>query len=242
MSKKYFTGLNAVKEQFDAHQNMPLSVNPNVIMPDIDLYHTNYNYAKVENIDDRNKLLQYEFTVSNGLNQINKCLKDICEKLYLARQVLASYDKNHGLFVEWYESLGLEKKFVYRCIDRYQMFLDTNKDVYLTEKISIRSIQLVKLLSEIAKIKVAEKVEDNELVNSTQIAKYLTDHFPRVGNDLKIWQEKIVTKNHQIIQGKKQLQININGKFSITEMQHLSLIINDFIEALAFDITIASGK
>lgn len=233
MSKKYFTGLNAVKEQFESHQNMPLYVNPNVIMPDIDLYHTNYNYTNVENIDDRNKLLQYEFTVSNALNQINKHLKDICEKLYLAQQVLASYDKNHGLFGKWYESIGLEKKFVYRCIDRYQIFLDTNKDIYLTEKISVRSIQLIKPLSEVAKIELAEMVEGNELVNSTQVAKYLTDHFPRVGNDLKTQQnEKIVTKYYQIVQDRKQLRINIDGEFSIEEMQNLSSIINNFIETL----------
>lgn len=232
MTKKYLSGINAVRQQFESNRDTPLEANPNVIMSDMDLYHTNYNYTQIENDDDRNKLLQYEFIVSNGLNQINKHLKDVCEKLYLAQQVLASYDKNSGMFVAWYESIGLEKKFVYRCIDRYQVYLETNKDIYLTEKVSVRSIQLIKaLVSTNAKIEVAEKVETNELANSTQITKYIDDHFPRVGNNNKVPpMEKIMTKDYQIIQDTKRLRVNINGNFAIKDMQDLSLVINEFIK------------
>lgn len=232
MTKKYLSGINAVKQQYESSRDMPLEANPNVIMSDMELYHTNYNYTQIENNDDRNKLLQYEFIVSNGFNQINKHLKEVCEKLYLAQQVLANYDRNSGLFVSWYESIGLEKKFVYRCIDRYQVYLETNKEIYLTEKVSVRSIQLIKTLTDTnAKIEVAEKVENNELANSTQINRYIDDHFPRVGNDVKDSQmEKIITKDYQIIQDNKRLRININGNFSIKDMQDLSLVINEFIE------------
>lgn len=233
MTKKYLSGINAVKQQYESSRDTPLETNPNVIMSDMELYHTNYNYTQIENNDDRHKLFQYEFIVSNGLNQINKYLKEVCEKLYLAQQVLANYDKNSGLFVSWYESIGLEKKFVYRCIDRYQIFLETNKEIYLTEKVSVRSIQLIKTLENTsAKIEVAEKVENNELANSTQITKYIDDHFPRVGNDAKKPQaEKIITNDYQIIQDAKQLRISINRKFSIEEMQKLSLIVRQFIES-----------
>lgn len=230
MGKKYFTGLNAIKEQFESHQNMPLTSNPNVIMQEVDLYQTSYNYSNIEDIEDRNKLLQYEFTVSNSLTQINKHLRDVCEKLFFAQNILSNYDKNQGMFVEWYESIGLQKNFVYRCIDRYQLFLDTKKEIYLTEKVSIRSIQLVKSLPEMVKITVAEQMEGNNLISSTQLAKYINDHFPRVGNDAEnLLNERIITKDYKMVQDRKALKININGKFSTKDIQSLATLINEFL-------------
>lgn len=219
--KKYLTGLNVVKDKFDSSEVIPMKNNPNIILSDADLYQTKYNYLNINDDKDKELLFQYEFVISNSISQINKNLRNICEKLFLAQSLLANYDNNQGAFVSWFTSFDIDKNFVYRCIDRYKVYLETQKDIYLTDKISVRGIHLVKNLTDIeTKVEIAEKFERSELVNSNQIMKFLSNKYDAYKE--RAVTEKIVTEKYSIEQKDNYLNIRIKGNFSIIDLKKIS--------------------
>lgn len=219
--KKYFAGLNIVKDKFNNNEATPVENNPNVILSEADVYQTNYDYLNINNDKDKELLFQYEFIINNSISQINKNLKNICEKLFLAQKLLANYDNTQGYFVRWFTSFGIDKNFVYRCVDRYKVYLETKKDIYLTEKVSIRGIQLIKNVADIeTKVEIAERFERSELVNSKQLQDFLLVKYNTVTE--KISNEKIVTAKYSIEQKTNYLNIRLTGNFNINDMKRIS--------------------
>jgi hypothetical protein len=124
--------------------------------------------------------------------------------------------------------MGLDKSFVYRCIDRYNVYLDTHKDIYLSNDVSVRTIQLVKKIDDIpTKIEIADKIKDKEISSSKSLQEYLVS---RVRQDIQEISYKRITKsNFQLTKTNRQISIKLKGEFSPDEFLEISSLIETFI-------------
>ena len=105
-------------------------------MPDLSLLSENLGYGKTEeytsnfnfdefDINDKDKfqLAQKEQKLINAQGQVMRNLFDIAKNLYEAQQILSNY--RNGCFKEWFTSLGFNKDYVYRMIDKYNLSIET---------------------------------------------------------------------------------------------------------------------
>ena len=89
-----------------------------------DEYTSNFDFKEFD-IDEKDKfkLEQKEQKLINAQNQVVRNLFDIAKNLYEAQQILSNY--RNGCFKEWFTSLGFNKDYVYRMIDKYNLSLET---------------------------------------------------------------------------------------------------------------------
>jgi len=232
MSKKtYLSGLTTVVNKFNENnfnQNEDFSNNPSIILSEFDTYQTNYNYSQIENNEDKNILLKYEFSIINSLKTITKNYKDVCEKLYQAHALLANHE--NGVFVSWFTSMNLDKSFVYRCLDRYNVYLETKRDVFLSQGVPIRTIQLVKKADGLdAKIKVAELLEYNHSISSSKVKEYLNNNDSHIENISVAVEPVQIRRSMKIKKTDNRISINLDGKFSDEELQEISTLLTKYI-------------
>ena len=87
-------------------------------------YTSNFNFEEFEiNDKDKFQLAQKEQKLINAQNQVVRNLFDIAKNLYEAQQILSNY--RNGGFKEWFTSLGFNKDYVYRMIDKYNLSIET---------------------------------------------------------------------------------------------------------------------
>lgn len=106
------------------------------------------------------------------ISQLNQCAKQMefnfkksnehmlafAKNLKAAQSILANAgSKTNGMFVEWFTQLGLQKNFVYRILDRYNIYLETN---------NIKTMEVpMKVINYFKKNDTAVK-DINEVINS----------------------------------------------------------------------------
>ena len=162
----------------------------------LDLYQSNFDFSKFEiQPGDRDLLLQSEQIISNSQRQMMKNLYEIAKNLYESQQILANY--HSGSFVEWFETIGLKKDYVYRMIDKYKLAQETNirnvvnlpvRVVQNIKKMNIDTSQKIEIVKsedprkKIAEISHSEKSELTEL----EVLKIQLRYHTRKVKELKV--------------------------------------------------------
>lgn len=133
-------------------------------------YHSEYDYQNI-NENDKEKLVNFEEEIKINKDEINNNYFKIAKNLYEANSILASYDKTNGIFIKWFENLGLKKTFVYNSIKRYSLFL-LSKNEEKVNKLSQKAVEILgtKRISDEVKLEILnkeniEKISDRELKN-----------------------------------------------------------------------------
>ena len=163
---------------------------------DIDLYKSRFDFEKFE-IEEQDKatLLQKEQIINNSQKQMMKNIYEIAKNLYESQQILANY--HSGSFVEWFETIGLKKDYVYRMIDKYKLAQETNirnavnlpvRVVQNIKKMNIDTSQKIEIVKsedprkKIAEISHSEKSELTEL----EVLKIQLRYHTRKVKELKV--------------------------------------------------------
>ena len=163
---------------------------------DIDLYKSRFDFEKFE-IEEQDKatLLQKEQIINNSQKQMMKNIYEIAKNLYESQQILANY--HSGSFVEWFETIGLKKDYVYRMIDKYKLAQETNirnavnlpvRVVQNIKKMNIDTSQKIEIIKsedprkKIAEISHSEKSELTEL----EVLKIQLRYHTRKVKELKV--------------------------------------------------------
>ena len=91
-------------------------------------YQSSFDFEEFEITDKKTiaELYNKEEKVLQNINKIQRATFEFFQALYEAQSLLSK--AKTGAFVAWFENLGLKKDSVYRAIDKYKLYLDTNND------------------------------------------------------------------------------------------------------------------
>lgn len=91
-------------------------------------YQSSFDFEEFEITDKKTiaELYNKEEKVLQNINKIQRATFEFFQALYEAQNLLSK--AKTGAFVAWFENLGLKKDSVYRAIDKYKLYLDTNND------------------------------------------------------------------------------------------------------------------
>lgn len=131
-----------------------------------------------------------------------------------------------GMFYDWFTNLKLDKNFVYRCIDRYKVFIETQKDIYLSQSVPERSIQLIKKIDNIDEKKlIADKIQNKEILSSISLKNYLVSRARQDNKNIEI----IKKGKFSLVKTSNQISIKIKGDFDNKKFKKLAHLIEDFL-------------
>ena len=132
---------------------------------------SNFNYEEHEIKDSKllNSLVEKEENIQKLVKQAIRVSIDMARNLFEAREELASYKS--GTFYAWFESLGLNKDFVYRAINKYELFLETNNPRVMD--LSKRAVEFIKKNKDVVEIEEIEEIINSE--NPTEKIKEIKD-------------------------------------------------------------------
>lgn len=132
---------------------------------------SNFNYEEYEIKDSKlvNSLVEKEENIQKLVKQAIRVSIDMARNLFEAREELASYKS--GTFYAWFESLGLNKDFVYRAINKYELFLETNNPRVMD--LSKRAVEFIKKNKDVVEIEEIEEIINSE--NPTEKIKEIKD-------------------------------------------------------------------
>lgn len=230
--KKYILGLEETSKNVINHTSIiEHNENPNIMLTSIDVYQSNYDYTEISSDGDRAELYKFEVTIVDNLKHLTRNFKEVCQKLFNAQQLLANHDKSNGMFYKWFESMSLDKNFVYRCIERYKLYLDSQKDVYLSQDIPIRTIQLLKSVDTEVKMEIADLLSRKEITSTSGVQNYLVSHVRQDTNSTsKPEVEKIKKKHLQITRSTKEVVVKITSYLSDANFEKLKLFLDDLVD------------
>jgi len=121
-------------------------------MDDIVKYESNFNYGEFElESEEREYFIEKEQRLINLGQQVIKATLEIGKELSEVQDKISNKNKNNGMFVAWFENLGLKKDYVYREINRWKMF--EKYRIPTIAEASIRTIEFLKQNSD----KIAEE-------------------------------------------------------------------------------------
>ncbi len=132
---------------------------------------TNFDYEGYEISDSKliNSLVDKENNIQKLAKQALRVSIEMARNLYEAREELASYKS--GTFYAWFESLGLNKDFVYRAINKYELFLKTNNPRVMD--LSKRAVEFIKKNEDVIEIEEIKEIINSE--NPTEKIKTIQD-------------------------------------------------------------------
>lgn len=164
----------------------------------------NFNYEEYNVKDTKiiNSLVEKEENIQRQMKQIVRLSIDMAKNLYEAREELASYKS--GTFYAWFESLGLNKDFVYRAINRYELFLETKNPRVMD--LSKRAIEFIKKNKDVVEV---EEIE--EIINSENP----TEKIKEIKN--KDVPEKIEIEEIETIESLEKKEEKIKSKIEKTQ-------------------------
>ena len=115
---------------------------------EIEVYRSGFNFSEheIEDSDVVNKVTETEEEIIRTAKQIAKKNLEMGKLLYETQQLMASY--KNGTFVAWFTYMGLDKNFVYREINRWELFRKLRNPQIAeasVEKIKKLELQLEKL-------------------------------------------------------------------------------------------------
>lgn len=162
-------------------------------------YQSSFDFEEFEITDKKTiaELYNKEEKVLQNINKIQRATFEFFQALYEAQSLLSK--AKTGAFVAWFENLGLKKDSVYRAIDKYKLYLDTNND-----KVFELSHSVVKGLR-----KEIEHREETENLNDEFISEIVE----------VVEAEKPVEKLKEIIDKETDQEIDIDKEISKIDKQ-----------------------
>ena len=166
---------------------------------EVDEYKSKFNFEEFEITDKkiRAELYNKEEKVLQNISKIQRSTFEFFQALYEAQNLLSK--AKTGAFVAWFENLGLKKDTVYRAIDKYKLYLDTNNN-----KVFKLSHSVVKGLR-----KEIEHREESENLNDEFISEIVE----------VVESEKPVEKLKEIIDKETDQEIDIDKEISKIDKQ-----------------------
>ena len=125
---------------------------------EIEIYRSGFNFSEheIEDSDVVNKVTETEEEIIRTAKQIAKKNLEMGKLLYETQQLMASYKK--GTFVAWFTYMGLDKNFVYREINRWELFRKLRNPQ--VAEASLRTLDFIKKHEELEEDKIIEILED----------------------------------------------------------------------------------
>ena len=125
---------------------------------EIEVYRSGFNFSEheIEDSDVVNKVTETEEEIIRTAKQIAKKNLEMGKLLYETQQLMASY--KNGTFVAWFTYMGLDKNFVYREINRWELFRKL-RNPQIAEA-SVRTLDFIKKHEELEEDKITEILED----------------------------------------------------------------------------------
>ena len=125
---------------------------------EIEVYRSSFNFSEheIEDSDVVNKVTETEEEIIRTAKQIAKKNLEMGKMLYETQQLMASY--KNGTFVAWFTYMGMDKNFVYREINRWELFRKL-RNPQIAEA-SVRTLDFIKKHEELEEDKITEILED----------------------------------------------------------------------------------
>lgn len=164
------------------------------------------------NETDRRTIKDYEELVKFNINKAGEHLLIVSKALYEAQKIFAK--NKSGKFQEWYNNLNLEKTYVYRLLQKYELFLTYQKKEVMNLPVRVATTLASKKTdfedAEIIEIIEAEK--PSEVLKKIQKIKQLENEELRIltkEDEKKL--EEIKNKKFILKQQKEQLLFKIKN-------------------------------
>lgn len=167
MAKKSF---NLNKNNVYTNRNA-IKNNVNTIIPAA-VYESKVNYTELNvTNEEKTQLINYEQIVVKKQEAISLSLMELSTALYNAQQILSQRSENgDGRFYSWFGQLGLSKSFVYRCLDKYKLYLISNMETVMD-----LTVKETAMITKALKNKDIEEAEIVEIIKADNITKFLDE-------------------------------------------------------------------
>lgn len=153
-------------------------VNKNAIKNNVTTLLTNPVYeSKVDytelNVteEEKGQLVNYEQVIFKKQETISVSLMEMSTALYNAQQILSKKVENgEGRFYSWFQQLNLSKSFVYRCLDKYKLYLISNMETVMD-----LTVKETAMITKALKDNAIQEDDVVEIISSDNITKFLDE-------------------------------------------------------------------
>lgn len=156
---------------------------------EIQKYESSFNYGEFElESEEKEYFIEKEQRLINLGQRVIKATLEIGKELSEVQDKISSKNKNNGMFVAWFENLGLKKDYVYREINRWKMF-EKYKIPTIAEA-SIRTIEFLKQNS--------DKIAEEEIEEILEIPADASKKIKAIKENIETKKESIITPELEI--------------------------------------------
>lgn len=156
---------------------------------EIEKYESSFNYGEFElESEEKEYFIEKEQRLINLGQRVIKATLEIGKELSEVQDKISSKNKNNGMFVAWFENLGLKKDYVYREINRWKMF-EKYKIPTIAEA-SIRTIEFLKQNS--------DKIAEEEIEEILEIPADASKKIKAIKENIETKKESIITPELEI--------------------------------------------
>ena len=210
MAKKTFMLGN--RENLDRNQiqnNLTQIINTDNYVSKVD-----YQMLQVEE-REKVKLIELEQILIKKKETISSSLMDMSTALYNAQKILSRKEGGDGTFSKWFTQLGLSKPFVYRCLDKYNLYLISNMQTVMdltvretsmiTKALNNKEIEEAEVIDIISSDNIVKAIE-NKIKGPEQEEEVDIEYFKELSLDDKKEKLKQTTKD------RKNLELTLKSK------------------------------
>ena len=125
---------------------------------ELEIYSSDFNFSEyeMEDMDTIRRVTETEEEIIRTAKQIAKKNLEMGKLLYETQQLMANY--KNGTFVAWFTYMGLDKNFVYREINRWELFRKLRNPQ--VAEASVQTLDFIKKHEELEEDKITEILED----------------------------------------------------------------------------------
>ncbi len=207
-SKTFMLGNRNIKRD-NLQANIAKNIEPTTYKSKVD-----YEMLQV-NENEKIELIKLEQIVIKKQEAISTSLMDMSTALYDAQKILSREKVGDGTFMKWFEQLGLSKSFVYRCLDKYKLYLISNMETVMDLTVK-ETTMITKALNN----KEIEEAEVIDIISSDNIIKAIEDKTkgPEQEEEIDIEYFKELSidekkeKLKQTTKDRKNLEITLKNK------------------------------
>lgn len=207
MAKKFNLSKN---KSFNNKSIIQDNLNTIIINP---TYESKIDYTLLEVAgEEKIQLIQCEQIISEKQKNISISLMEMSTALYNAQQILSNRENGDGTFTKWFTGLGLDKSFVYRCLDKYNLYLISNMETVMN-----LTVKETSLISRALKENKIEEAEVIEIINSNNIIKAIESKTEEPKQKIVVDITEFITLDKK--EQKKELKnIKISRKSKVEEL------------------------
>lgn len=153
--------------------------NVNTIIP-ANTYESKVNYKELDVTEEEKvQLINCEQIIIKKQEAISLSLMELSTALYNAQQILSQRSESgDGTFLKWCEELKLSRAFVYRCLDKYRLYLISNMETVMD-----LTVKETSMITKALKNKEIEETEIIEIIQSDNIIKVLDEKINGIIED-----------------------------------------------------------